>query len=338
MAGRKRKIIDYSKTCIKCCLETPITEFHFHPRDGYISMCIPCQAQYDIERRSTVRGALLQLLSNAKKNTTRRVKRGRHECDQEVMSIEEAEQMYNDQKGFCYYWPTKLVSLVPNSAFHVSLERVNAGGYPRINCVLACLEFNSARQWSWPKIEEMMVISSTPHVFNFSKFISDVYYPPKHIPNPKCVNPDHTKSDDSHRRCKQCRAAHQKRLMSIPKLFLEHHVNRMNRRNREKGSNSIILLSQVIQKILEQDGKCYYSNLPMVFSNCSNWQLSSERLDPTKVYTVDNLVFICLEFNSTCNRDVKARKYDGSDIGKSSQWTRVKFEEWYACLQEMRKK
>jgi hypothetical protein len=47
----------------------------------------------------------------------------------------------------------------------------------------------------------------------------------------------------------------------------------------------------------EQDGKCYYSNIPMQF-NKNEWKVSLERLDPRKGYIKDNVVLCCLEFNT----------------------------------------
>lgn len=44
-----------------------------------------------------------------------------------------------------------------------------------------------------------------------------------------------------------------------------------------------------------QEGKCAYSGQPM--NLVGNWQVSLERKDPTKGYTLDNTCLICLELN-----------------------------------------
>ncbi|NBS68000.1 hypothetical protein EBT31_03675, partial [bacterium] len=51
-----------------------------------------------------------------------------------------------------------------------------------------------------------------------------------------------------------------------------------------------------------QEGKCYYSGIPMSFEKQSKWKASLERLDPLKGYVSGNVVFICWEFNTFDNR------------------------------------
>jgi len=45
----------------------------------------------------------------------------------------------------------------------------------------------------------------------------------------------------------------------------------------------------------DQDGKCAYSGIPL--SIHGDWQVSLERKDPRKGYTLDNMCLICLELN-----------------------------------------
>jgi hypothetical protein len=47
----------------------------------------------------------------------------------------------------------------------------------------------------------------------------------------------------------------------------------------------------------QQDGRCYYSNIPMQYKK-NEWKVSIERLDNTKGYIKGNVVLCCLEFNS----------------------------------------
>ncbi len=48
----------------------------------------------------------------------------------------------------------------------------------------------------------------------------------------------------------------------------------------------------------KQQGRCYYTNLPMTARPKSEWQCSLERLDPNQGYTVENCVLCCLEMNA----------------------------------------
>jgi len=47
----------------------------------------------------------------------------------------------------------------------------------------------------------------------------------------------------------------------------------------------------------KQNGKCYYSNIPMQY-NKNEWKVSLERLDPSCGYVKDNVVLCCLELNT----------------------------------------
>jgi hypothetical protein len=48
-----------------------------------------------------------------------------------------------------------------------------------------------------------------------------------------------------------------------------------------------------------QQGKCYYSGLPMTYAPGSAWKCSVERFDNGKGYEVFNCALICIEFNTT---------------------------------------
>ena len=49
-----------------------------------------------------------------------------------------------------------------------------------------------------------------------------------------------------------------------------------------------------------QEGKCYYSNLPMNYDR-NDWKVSIERLNPELGYTKTNVALCCLEFNHATN-------------------------------------
>ena len=55
---------------------------------------------------------------------------------------------------------------------------------------------------------------------------------------------------------------------------------------------------QIVDLYNKQNGRCYYSNIPMSIERCSNWKCSLERLDDDNGYTIDNVALVCLEFNN----------------------------------------
>lgn len=48
----------------------------------------------------------------------------------------------------------------------------------------------------------------------------------------------------------------------------------------------------------DQEGKCYYSSIPMTTMHNSDWQCSLERLDVNIGYVRSNVVLCCCEFNN----------------------------------------
>ena len=63
-----------------------------------------------------------------------------------------------------------------------------------------------------------------------------------------------------------------------------------------------------------QEGKCYYSGIPLSFR--SSWKVSLERLDTTQGYVKSNVVFCCLELNN------------------AAQWSHEKIQEMLSLLDE----
>lgn len=58
--------------------------------------------------------------------------------------------------------------------------------------------------------------------------------------------------------------------------------------------------------LLEQQGRCYYSDIVLRYSNNDDWCFSCERLDTTQGYTRNNCVLIAREFQTSINwsRDI----------------------------------
>jgi hypothetical protein len=48
-----------------------------------------------------------------------------------------------------------------------------------------------------------------------------------------------------------------------------------------------------------QQGKCFYSGLPLQFHRSRNWFVSLERLDPTQGYVLGNVALVAREFNGS---------------------------------------
>ena len=92
-----------------------------------------------------------------------------------------------------------------------------------------------------------------------------------------------------------------------------------NGRNDNSG-NFTITLDIILDKIIEQKGRCYYSNIPLKFTRKTDWMASLERLDNCQGYTKENTVLVCVEFNCT-----DQSMNSNSQNSTSSKWTKDKF-------------
>lgn len=78
----------------------------------------------------------------------------------------------------------------------------------------------------------------------------------------------------------------------------KHNANRRLEKGRVDAGVFELSLDDVEGLWKKQDGKCYYSNIPMNYDQY-NWRVSLERLNPNQGYIKDNVVLTCIEFNST---------------------------------------
>ena len=125
-------------------------------------------------------------------------------------------------------------------------------------------------------------------------------------------------------RCKSCSSAQ----------FLEYHrtlrgnasilVNAAQRRSRAKGLHCSIDRDDILDMLLEQEGRCHYSRVPMeiVYPN-SNWRMSLERLNNSEGYGRQNCALVAGEFNSSDYS--RARGVRDEDVQSSAQWSAAKF-------------
>ncbi|CAK9057534.1 unnamed protein product [Durusdinium trenchii] len=75
--------------------------------------------------------------------------------------------------------------------------------------------------------------------------------------------------------------------------------------------NFEIDLDSVLKMLWFQQGRCFYSDIPLRFAELNvDWMMSLERLDNNKTYTKENTVLVALEFNSADHSDVFETQLD----------------------------
>lgn len=122
--------------------------------------------------------------------------------------------------------------------------------------------------------------------------------------------------------CRDCKNKTNERYRNTYQGFLKgllKHARSNSKSRKAKGRDEAgefeLTYEDILEIIKDQDGRCYYSNVPLSFKNKSDYRASIERLDPSKGYIKSNVVVCCLEFND------------------AKQWSKEKVKEMYDILQ-----
>ena len=116
--------------------------------------CRQCDVLQTNEYRSTFKGFLVALLSDAKNRAKQRKANGRIEAGVFNLTLQQLFDIYKKQDGKCYYSSIKM-NMKTATNWKASIERLDDNkGYTINNSVLVCLEFNGRTKWSNDKINE----------------------------------------------------------------------------------------------------------------------------------------------------------------------------------------
>lgn len=91
----------------------------------------------------------------------------------------------------------------------------------------------------------------------------------------------------------------------------------------KRGQDCSLTLSQVLDMLWQQFGRCYYSGVPLNYKQIhAPWRLSIERLNNSIGYTMENCVLIAVEFNTAD----QSRNTAVTEVFGTAQWSREKVE------------
>merc|ERR1712226_1353263 len=97
-------------------------------------------------------------------------------------------------------------------------------------------------------------------------------------------------------------------------------LSNARRTSQLRGQPCTLSLSDLLDKLWMQEGRCYYSGVPMeLLIPNSHWRMSLERLDNNLGYTLDNSVLIAAEFNASDHSRNKATTM----VYGTAQWSRA---------------
>jgi len=257
-----------------------------------------CTSKRTKAYKSTQTGFFKAMAKSMAHNAAQRKAKGREAAGECTIDSDALIKMFNDQKGLCAYSGLPMVTK-PHSDWQLSPERLdNDLGYPASNTVLVCLEFNIAHiQWSRDKVKGLRELRSKP------------------------VDLDALKTQVANAKGKWSESPLRQFVVYLLGNARNHSRTIAKNPKRSKENSKLTLtIDDILQKIIDQKGRCAYSSIPLTYTHKVNYRVSIERINNRLGYTNENTVIICLEFNSTDRSSIS------DDATGSGQWSKAKFE------------
>ena len=227
--------------------------------------------------------------------------------------------MLVEQEGRCGYSGVALEILHPCTHWRISLERRdNLEGYVRSNCVFVAGEFNSSDHSRYRGVREQDIhgtaqwsANKVASVSNLACFRVDAQR--LHADVSFALECPRLSYAEGHR--EYTRAYYRTLRGRAMKL-----VNNARARTAKLGHACELSFGDILQMLLSQGGRCFYSGVPLRYEQPHvDWQMSLERLDNRQGYTKENCALIAAEFNTFDHSKHSIREVRGS-----AQWSRAK--------------
>ena len=310
---RRCSIVQNLKRCGNCKQYKDYTFFAKHKRnkDGFKYECRDCHINY----LSTVNGFMSKLNSHSKT-------RGRTHNLKTKYLID----LWYSQKGICTVSTIPMVH-VPNSNWKCSLERINPlDGYVQGNVKLICQEFNTQRQWTSQMVNDLpLKINERAYGkqhCDMMRFLSNPQYITGSNGKKSCIICNKKTRQSKSPLCSPC--GMNNALYRCSLNFIHRLLSRAKWNGKFRGDVCPVRgefemdLEWTLDTLHQQDYRCYYSRIPLLFEHKSPWSCSPERLQNKEGYSRKNTRFICQIFNTSDNTNPKYR------IVGSPQWSREK--------------
>lgn len=238
----------------------------------------------------------------------------------------------------------------------------NHKGYTQDNCVFVAAEFNTSdysispnvvspihgtAQWSKRKVAEVTSLRDSPNNLDMlDRFVQEargsgrclsvrgrlrgmqrkpnaagewmcsscqLYKPPSEF---------HQRGSGLSSLCAECKSAYNRRYAATLRGGILNTLSSAARRSRKRDLPFELDLDKLLTKLWEQQGRCYYSGVPLAFAQHSDWRMSLERLRNSDGYTSQNCVWVANEFN-TPDYSHNTAKFP---VFGTAQWSKAKVE------------
>ena len=287
------------KECARCHSIKTLADFYYQTNsaDGHTHCCKQCEGHKQRRRLETPEGAIKTLVQRFRANTT-----GRGATPNGLLTFAAVWAEYQRKEGVDHWCPWIVLGTQLGTEFRVSLARARVDEpISDSNFIITSQEFtNSARvEWTVELIAELR--SRIGRQFDMVAFERGMLPRPAHVG----------------------RGGLPPELLPYQQTPLPLFREMVHNRERDAANGDVqwhMTLSDLATVARRQNGMCHYWNVPLIFlRKAGAWQASLERIDNSKPYTLDNVCFIALAFQTACHRG-KDRVQQGSQC----QWSREK--------------
>ena len=290
---------------------------HYPPNMFYSgeSQCKECHKFLVAKYQRTLRGNITTMLARSRHSAT---KRGLS-C---FLKTEDIFGMLVQQGGRCAYSSVPMEILRPHSHWRMSVERLNnLEGYSRTNCVLICAEFNSSDYSKHPGVRSVSVTGTAQWSVEKVRFVGKAFdYEVDERQLALDVREAHCVKGMQTRPCSDATSSYGYNFYRTLRGKAMAMTRNAKRRSAKRGHRCVITSHDILDMLLQQEGRCFYSGVPLEYKQChTNWVMSLERLDNKAGYLRSNCALIATEFN-TPDHSLRA----SGEVHGSSQWSRAK--------------
>jgi hypothetical protein len=337
--------------CVQCKTPQSLDKFPTN-RKGREKTCKTCALIRRTAYYETLHGYLIKLLNDSRASTKRRINVGRaHHHDIDIGYLE---ALWRAQGGTCALSGMPM-SHKPMTKWQASLDRIDDNrGYVQDNVRFICLELNSvysikdsatlwrifAGQMDLPVLNvaaELARVHARPASGMAARRppLTMTSSDPQRSDTPtylctKCnqhLSPYHFWKDIT-KGCRSCQqqtaAAYRNTMRGRVRALVSHAHDRAAARGQKRAlaGQCTLTFNDVVNMYQQQQGRCYYSGLPLRFESGSRWLMSLERLDTAYGYHRENCALVCYCFN-VGDQSAKRPGFDNGILG----WSKAKFEE-----------
>lgn len=261
------------KMCHSCGEIKPLSDFlvdrsRSRSRGAYCKVCSHRRVTGWVkERRQASMENRLREIVRRRRAYCKTERAGRPARDFAV-TAEDVFQLYREQQGRCYYSGEPLAFDELDRDRLVSLDRQrNAHGYIPGNVVLCCWRVNNMKR----DLDDVAFVSWCRRIAGDRDAQIMTHH---HAPR------------SGHRRWRS--------LESALRVKLDNARQRVRRSN----GTTTLNVDQLLEAFKRQGGCCYYTGVSLTYDQGGDTDVSIDRMDNTKGYTVDNVALCCWRVNN----------------------------------------